>query len=354
MVGCSHTHSGPSTFCLPTLGVPDQSYLALLKRKLAGLAKMAQDQAEPCALGTEREPVSVGINRREWRDGQMILGRNEEGPTAAYVDVVAVDTMAGDPLARYFVHAAHAVTLGGDNLLISADWPGCAQAAVERIYGGRCVALFGQGCCGDINSDPRGTFEIAAAQGRIMAGAVLKAAEYATKEPELLIGATGLELQLPCLDPPPVEAAEQQLAAAQADLEAGTTNYGLKLFHQGLVDWAGRILELSRAGATGLTTPFEVQVFRLGDFALTGLPGEVFVEYALHLDAKAPFAQTATMAYANGNIGYVPTASAYPDGGYEVDSAIRLYGDTMVAPAAEEMILQAGERLLKELHPAGT
>ncbi len=354
MVGCSHTHSGPATHCLPTLGVPDDSYLAILKRKLAGLARMAVDGARPCRLGTQREPVSVGINRREMRQGAMVLGLNPEGTTAPYVDVVAVDTIEGEPLARYFVHAAHAVTLGGDNLLISGDWPGYAQRCLERIYGNGCVALFGQGCCGNINSDPRGTFEVAEAQGRIMAGAVLKAAEYATKEPEVLVGAVSEELLLPCQDPPPVPEAEAILAAAQADAATKGTNYGLKLMYDGLVDWAERLLELSRSGATGLTTPFELQLFRLGNFALIAMPGEVFVEYALHLDETPLFRQTATMAYANGNIGYVPTAAAFPEGGYEVHSAIRFYGDTMIPPACEQLILAAGKRLLRQLRPAGT
>lgn len=354
MIGCSHTHSGPSTHCLPTLGVPDDAYLAVLKRKLAGLAKMALDCARPCRLGTLREPVSVGINRREMRQGALVLGLNPTGTSAPYVDVVAVDTVEGEPLARYFVHAAHAVTLGGDNLQISGDWPGYAQRCLERVYDSGCVAMFGQGCCGNINSDPRGSFEIAEAQGRIMAGAVLKAAEYATKEPEVVIGAALEELSLPCQDPPPVADAEAILAAAEADAATKGTSYGLKLMYDGIVDWAGRILELSRSGATGLTVPFEVQAFRLGNFAVVAMPGEVFVEYALHLDERAPFAQTATMAYANGNIGYVPTAAAFPEGGYEVDSAIRFYGDTMIAPASEQLILAAGEGLLRQLRPAGT
>jgi len=56
------------------------------------------------------------------------------------------------------------------------------------------------------------------------------------------------------------------------------------------------------------------------------------------------------MAYANGNIGYIPDARAYPEGGYEVDHAIRFYGDTMLAPESEKLILDSALGLLKQLH----
>lgn len=349
MIGCSHTHSGPATPCLPSLGKTDPDYYAILKRKIIGLARMAVEGRQPAALGHLREPVSVGINRREMRPGVgMVLGRDERGVTAPWVDVVAVDTVAGQPLARFFVHAAHAVTLSG--LEISADWPGYAQRFVEQIYGDGCIALFGQGCCGNINSDPRGTFEIAEAQGRVMAGAVVKAAEYALKEPEVQVACGSVELQLPCFDPPSVPEAEAQLqqikdqAAARPD-----ANYGMRMMDEGLIQWAERILELSQAGATNLTVPFEVQAIRLNDFLIVGLPGEVFVEYQLQIDQGTAYAQTTTMAYANGNVGYVPTAAAFPQGGYEVDMAIKLYGDTMLRPASERMIVDAARELARGL-----
>lgn len=348
MIGCSHTHSGPATPCISGLGKVEADYMAVLKRKIAGAAKMAYDGRQPCALGTLREPVSVGINRREMTGGGMTIGRNERGVTTPWVDVVAVDTMDGQPLARFFVHAAHAVTLSG--LEISADWPGYAQRLVERIYGNGCIAMFGQGCCGDINSEPRGTFEIAEAQGRVMAGAVVKAAEYATKEPEIEIACGSVDLQLPCFDPPSVPEAEAQLEAIeQASANRVERNYGLSMMDAGDIAWAERILALAKAGATGLTRVFEVQAIRLGDFVLVGLPGEVFVEYALAVEDGAAYTQTATMAYANDNVGYVPTAAAYDEGGYEVTHAIRFYGDTMLRPESERMIVEAALELARGL-----
>jgi hypothetical protein len=348
MIGCSHTHSGPATPCIAGLGKVDADYMAQLKRTIVGAAKMAVDSRQPAALGALREPVSVGINRRERRDSGMTIGRNERGRIAPWVDVVAVDTMAGQPLARFFVHAAHAVTLSGQD--ITADWPGYAQRTIERIYGDGCVALFGQGCCGNINSEPRGTYEIAEAQGRVMAGAVVKAAEYALKAPEVEIACASVDLALPCFDPPSVADAQAQLdAIKQASANRPERNYGLDMMDQSDLAWAERILALAQAGATGLTRPYEVQALRLNDFLLVGLPGEVFVEYALQIDEGAAYAQTATMAYANDNVGYVPTAQAHTEGGYEVTHAIRFYGDTMLRPESERLIVTAALDLARRL-----
>lgn len=349
MIGCSHTHSGPATPCIASLGNVDPGYFGVLKQKLIGLGQMAFTSRQPCALGVLREPVAVGINRRQVQGGQMTIGRNDAGVTAPWVDVVAVDTVAGQPLARLFVHAAHAVTLGG--LDITADWPGYAQRCVESIYGEGCVALFGQGCCGNINSDPRGTYEIAERQGRVMAGAVIKAAEAAAKQPEVTVGCASQVVQLPCFDPPTVEEAQaqvEQLKQTAAARENPTR--GVRMMDAGDLAWAERILQLAREGARDLTRACEIQAIRLGDFGLVGLPGEVFVEYALSIDAAAAgYTETATMAYTNGNVGYVPTAAAHAEGGYEVRHAIRFYGDTMLAPESEKLIVGTALGLLRSL-----
>lgn len=353
MIGCSHTHSGPATPAIAGLGRVDADYMAVLERKLSGLGQMAREAAEPAALGCLREPVQMGINRRVRRGDTTVIDRNEKGVVAPYVDVVAVDSMAGTPLARLFVHAAHPVTLRPDNLRVSADWPGYAQRTVEAVYGEGCVALFGQGCCGNINSDGGQGYEVAEKQGRMVAGAVIKAAECADKQPAVTLGAASEQLLLPCQDPPPVAEAEALLAQLRQQA-AAEGNWGIRNMRAGDVVWGERLLALAQQGARGLTVAAEVQALRLGDFALVGLPGEVFVEYALALDTSAPFAQTATMGYANGCVGYVPTAAAFAEGGYEVTHAIRFYGDTMLTPACEDLLVGRARHLLRELQAAGT
>lgn len=56
----------------------------------------------------------------------------------------------------------------------------------------------------------------------------------------------------------------------------------------------------------------------LNNALLLLLPGEIFVEYQLHAQALRPGTFVATAAYSDNGLWYVPTASEYPKGGYEV------------------------------------
>jgi neutral ceramidase len=356
MVSCSHTHSGPATPCLPTLGRVDPDYMALLLRKLASVGQMAVEQAAPAWAGHNREPVSVGFNRREKPWPKMGECAAEKGTVAAAVDTLTVNSADG-PLARLFVHAAHAVTLGSDNLLISADWPGYAQRFLESLEPG-AIAMFGQGCCGNINSDPRGTFEIAQSQGRTVAGAVMKAVELSHMRNDTQVATAREQFTLPCADPPPVEEARTILEQVQEQLQDAREqdNYGMIMMYEGMVQWARWLLKMAQKQATGLAIDYEVQAIRVGDWALVGLPGELFVEYALNIDARSPFQETAVIAYTNGVPGYIPTADAFAMGGYEVEGAYRFYcgGYTMLKPECEALILDAAGRLLARLTQEGT
>lgn len=352
MFCCSHTHSGPVTACLEGLGKQDKGYLKRLGNQLVDLAEEAwttRRQSKVAALRTP--PVSVGINRREVRNGRMVIGINENGTTAPYVDVLAVDGLDDTPIARLFCHAAHAVTLGGDNLQISGDWPGYAQRILEDQLGDTCVALFMQGCCGNINSHPRGSFEHAEAQGRTIARAVCDANAEADWSTDIPVSAASAPLELTLLPPPSPEDAQAELTRLEdtQTAERGSANYGNQIMNEHMVEWARQIAELAERPLQERTIPFEVQGIRAGEFAVVGLPGEVFVEYALNIDADSPFGVTTVAAYTNGNVGYIPTAAAYPEGGYEVTSAIRFYGTTMPVPGSEERILQTAKEVLQKL-----
>ena len=350
MITCSHTHSGPSTRCIKWLGDWDEAYLAVLLRKIASVAIMAAKHTSPASVGWMREEVCIHVNRRERTKEGIRLGVRPDGLTLPWVDVLAVNGSGGRPLARWFSHAAHPVTLGGNNVLISADWPGYAQRAIEGAQAG-CTALFAQGCCGNLNSHPRGTFEIAQQQGWIVAGAVVKAAALAQTTGEIVIDHASEIVSLPLQDPPPVEQAEKILQQKREALaQAGDdTAYQMRKTLAGYVKWAEELVDMARRGVKGMTIPFEIHAIRIGDTVIVGLPGEVFAEYAVNIAKVSPASHTVVVAYTNGNFGYVPTRQAFGEGGYEVDHAYHFYLPTMLTDQCEELILQGAERLLKSL-----
>ena len=347
MVGCSHTHAGPATRCIRYLGNPDPDYVEKLHRILIDVAVKAWKASRPARLGRARIPLDIGVNRRRQSDGKTVLAANAGGVTDPHADILFVDTADGAPMARVFLHAAHAVALGGDNTEISADWPGAARHTLQSLVPG-VTGLFLQGCCGNINCRERG-WEGVRNQGRRAAEAV--AAASPVWMPAARVAGVVVPLELPLLPPPSVDEAEALLNAKRLALKhlPPEANRGIRWMAEGTVEWAEKLLAAARGEKPAAKTlPFHVQALGIGDLAFVGLPGEVFVEYALHIADDSPFAQTATASYANGNVGYIPTAAAYDKGGYEVLDAIRFYGLTMPMPDAERHILQTARKALEQ------
>jgi hypothetical protein len=62
----------------------------------------------------------------------------------------------------------------------------------------------------------------------------------------------------------------------------------------------------------------EVQVIALGELALVGISGELFVSLGLRIKRSSPFPFTFIVGYANGYNGYLTPEEAWKQGGYEV------------------------------------
>jgi hypothetical protein len=71
------------------------------------------------------------------------------------------------------------------------------------------------------------------------------------------------------------------------------------------------------------------------------LPGELFVEYQLAAQQMRPDSPVMMAAYGDYGPGYIGTAVAYTQGGYETGPVSR------VAPAVEEVLMRAMRELLK-------
>ena len=235
---------------------------------------------------------------------------------------------------------------------------------MEQAFSGQTLALFLQGCTGDVRphlTTAEGGFRSAtwpelAQLGRELGGAVVAGAERAAGRagpaggpddapapdagPLRVAGTTTL---LPYA-PPPSE------AELRALLDGGRWPDGQAL-GEGDRRWAGRALEAVQAGGLEPGVPAEVQVFRLGAVWLVILPGEVFVEIGWRVrDAVAeaagvPAQRVVVAAYANGNVGYVPTAAAMPEGGYEVTTYRRGGLPAGYAPEAEEVLARTAADL---------
>jgi hypothetical protein len=80
----------------------------------------------------------------------------------------------------------------------------------------------------------------------------------------------------------------------------------------------------------------EIQVLKLGDIYILGLPGEVLVEVGLEIKKRAGLEDLFIITLSNDTIGYVCHGRAYEEGGYELGS-----GTNLAKGAGEIMIKQA-------------
>ena len=81
-------------------------------------------------------------------------------------------------------------------------------------------------------------------------------------------------------------------------------------------------------------------VLGIGDIAILGLGGEPFTDYIYAARDAAPQKFMLTACCANGGEGYFPTAAAYEQGGYEVDTS-------PFNPDVEALIMDAAAEMLK-------
>ncbi len=347
MLHATHTHGGPNVGQLNAMGGRDPAYTDILVRKLIGIARQANAEMRPVSLAYGRAAIQIGANRRQLSDQshKSAIGVNLAGPVASHVDVMEVQDLRGRPVAVLFSHACHPTTLGGDNLRITADFCGYACDRVRAETG--AVPIFLQGCAGNINPYPRGTFEDAKRHGEDLAEAALEA----LAAPEPLVGSTvraeEQSIDLPLIPPPPLEVCTGDVAEWESRVEEEKRggHAGRILNAEGLLAYARFQRARSAEAGASDTSPFTLQLLDLGGARVLGLPAEMFVQYGLDFQHQSPDPLFA-LGYTNGVHGYVPTAADYPFGGYEVDTAHRYYGTLMYTPDCEPLIRNAAYRLL--------
>lgn len=352
LINCSHTHAGPGVASRSRLRQENTDYVNALPDRIADVGAAAAARLSPAAFRYGQAPIRVGINRRETMpDGEVTIGRNPEGIVDTQVRTVEVGLEAGAG-ATLFQHACHGTTLRADNLSISAEWMGAAAARIEAEADARTLPMFLQGCCGQINPDAEFNFAEVDRLGAEMARAVFASRDGAQDLTAAPLAARREQIGLPLQDPPTPEEARAQLDRTRDDqerLRREGAQAGLIQAYETLIKHATDMLARSELGAAGETLPFVVQAIRIGDLAIVGLSGEVFLEFAHEIEAQSPFPHTLVLGYSNGCTCYIPTPQAFTEGGYEAADSFRWYRVPPLAPSAGDVMVQAAVRLLGSL-----
>lgn len=323
---CStHTHAGP----IPrTGGLPewsdlesnpdqvldfeafaDDPWYAETETKILWAIGEAMETLFPARLAVGEGACDLAHNRRLVHDDGRItmLWADPDGQATGPVDstlgVVRVDDASGQRRAVLVHYGCHPVTLGQNNRLISADFPGALTARLEAELGEGAMAMFLQGAQGDI--DPRHCVM----SGEAAFEAIDRMGETLATEAWRVVN----ELQPKSMTQ--LRADQQHVRLAQRD---------------------------------GGTCEAAMATVQLGDeLALVALPGEPFVAHQLALRDVGALPRTwlLGLGYSGGGASfllYLATRQAAAEGGYGADG-----GTFLAAGAAEQLLEHACETLTR-------
>ena len=334
MMACTHTHSGPATLFLHQCGEVSPAYVAALPVRLGEAAAIASGRLRPVGVAAGWGALPEGA-----------FNRRRSGPEPdASVGVVQLKGLDGVAVATLMTYGCHPVVMGPENLLISADYPGAAVAAVEGALGG--AGLFLTGASGDVNPRRRGSFDDVAWLGERVAAEVARVAERLGPGEEGHLICVSEMLDLPLL-PGPGDAELRALVVSYRhvlhEAEAAGEPVAIRV-GRAMLGWAEGLAARVRAGTVTASIRVEIQAIGLGPAVLVGVPGELFSGLGARITAGS--AAVFVAGYTNGDVGYIPDREAYDAGGYEVSDAYKYYdAPAALAPEAGEMIVDAARRV---------
>jgi len=346
LISTTHTHSGPGLLSVRGCLVAGIKYQWSVIKKTTQAIEQAHAARRHASLRTNRVPFRLGVNRRQKTEAGIVLGFDSKKPAPRFLDVAEVRMSDGNSCVL-FSHAAHPYILGGDSLLISGDFPSFACRSLEESAA--TTAMFLNGCAGDIA--PRRAFEGLPAvqeEGTRAAQAVRDALTKARETRTVPLSAHSEHVHLPHANLPSLADLEGMKVEQERTVrpqERVNPAIAAKI-HSAFEDWAEALSRTIR-GVDVLQPVFsEVQVFRIGDLCLLGISGEPFFATGESISHGSPADNIWALGYCNAYSGYLPTALAFREGGYEVSDSYRYLGTWRLDASCEGRVAKVARQLL--------
>jgi len=337
LICATHTHSGPEVFTrskVPSKGrMPaseiDRAYLQMLTKKMASSVLIAYRSMHKVKIGAAKGQIAEIVYNRRPRsgDGSVKMAftlpadvsetkKIEVGPEGyvrvtfsfanedAKLEFGPIDPEVGS-LVNFGCHPVCVYPYL--STAVSADYPACTTQVVERAEGGVC--LFTLGLAGNTVPIRRG---VKARQqiGKALGGEALRRLQIVATMDDVTLRALKKEIEFPT----------KKAASPDVNVDDDTTRDHVST---------------------------EIQVLRLGDIYVLGLPGEVLVEVGLEIKRRAGLENLFIISLSNDTIGYVCHSQAYEEGGYEPGSA------TNLAKGAGEIMVEEALGLIEQIRQGG-
>ena len=319
-----HTHSGPDDQDGSVWNTP-------LTELIANSVIEATERMRPAQFG-----VGSGF-----LDGWSINRRWLDRPVDPFIGAVRIDDKNGRPMGAVSNFGCHAVVLGYDNLLISADWPGVTCEVVEKALGPEAVCIVTQGGSGDVNpltnqvrARLQSGISIGTMKGRVYYGNPKENFAWhigdrggGTFEEARELGTAVADEVLHIMSSVKTHTDVHELWTHKITLDGSRQPSEPTYSSTGEIP--GHITERPNPPDPDGKRRMEFMMMgaeELG-FIVIGQPGDVFAETVVATRRQLQtmgYVQPWTVGYANGWHLYLPPEFAYPEGGYEVNWAVHL------------------------------
>lgn len=223
------------------------------------------------------------------------------GPVEPEVGILRVEDISGEIIGSIVNFSCHPTSVGTyQDLLysISADFPAYTAQVIEQIEGGIC--LYTQGIGGNMAAITRVKKSNSPRQqmGKALGGEALRRLQFVPT----------------------------------------TSDVTLKAFNKA-VNFPLKPDKIEEDGKDYLTT--EIQVVKIGDIYILGLPGEILVEVGMEIKRQADIEKLFIVSLTGESIGYVCHSEAYEEGGYETSGKL--------AKGAGEIMIKESLTILSQI-----
>jgi len=331
-------------------GCCDPHYMWFLERKYCDVAKMALDDLKEATVSVAQaetsEPISF-VRRFRMKDGTTATNPGFQNPNIDAplgkadntVRLVRFHRVGAKDIALVGF-ATHPDTVTGSK--VSADWPGFVRRMTEEdLRDVHCILV--NGCQGDTNhfnvNKPRPSTDVSIKyaytrhMGRVITDVVIDLWNKTQPMEQSTISAAFVVKSVPSNTDGLERFEECKALKDYIGTPEGMTKYGM--------EEKGEIRRIAAMDSLTLFQQIPLTMVAFGKIAVVGYGGEPFTEYADVLREAYPDLFILTACNCNGSQGYLPSVSAFSEGGYEARTS---NFTPVVAPTMQGAALE----LLKE------
>ena len=355
LVGATHTHTGGQTDYQLWLCPPDLKVASLTEEGIVSAAITAHENMTEATLGTGKGEEKRYSFCRDIRlvDGSIKMNPNRAHPelmvapidTPDYsVNVMRFDGSDGYPRGFVVNYANHPDCHAKNKKSFSGDFPAALRRGLKRVYGDGVFVLFFNGPCGDVNCiDWMGNTSDSYYGGIRNAPEAIGAGLTST----VVEISAGIKADNTA---PAIAAISKEIVLARryktAEDYAWAQEIAKDMASHNSMDRAFATEYLEDDSDVSPEIPFEIHTIRLGDWAIVGLPSEIFTAIGRRIKEGSPFKNTVVFELANGTHGYISTKILQESTAYE--AKISKY-NACTAKDSGDRIVEAALRQLEEL-----